>query len=103
MKLIFCPHCQDIVKLHRQVITCECGKSQGTYLNDLNAVYSGDAIPLGINSSSLADAIRNQPVSGNGERFEAFVVPGQCRTFKRVQCIETNVISKTPRGYLPER
>lgn len=89
MKLILCPHCHDIVKLHQEVTTCKCGQSQGAYLDELHVVYSGDAIPLGIANSSLGEAVRNQPVSGNGTVFEAFVIPTQCQTFKRVQYIES--------------
>lgn len=83
MKLIYCPHCHNIVKLCRRVTTCECRLSHGAYLDDLNAVYSGDAVPLGIANSSFIDALRNQPASGDGMRFEAFVIPKKCSTFKR--------------------
>jgi hypothetical protein len=82
MKLIYCSLCHDIIRLRRQVTTCKCGLSHGTYLNDLNAVYSGDAIPLGIDNSSFIDALKNQPKKGQGVRFEAFVIPFECATFK---------------------
>lgn len=87
MKLIYCPHCYDIVKLHRQVTTCECGKSFGAYLDDLHAVYFGDAIPLGIDNPSFVSALENQPASGDGTRFEAFVIPKRCLTFTRMKRI----------------
>ena len=84
MKLIFCPHCQDVVKLRRQLTVCQCGKSYGRYTDGLFAVYSGDAVPLGFANLSLVLAINNQPESGDGERFEAFVIPKKCPTFKKV-------------------
>lgn len=85
MKLIFCPHCQDIVKLRRQRTVCQCSKSWGRYISGLHAVYSGKAIPLGIANISLVLAINNQPKSGDGECFEAFVIPKTCPTFKKVK------------------
>ena len=89
MKLIYCPYCHDIIKLRRQVTICECGKSFGTYLDDLNAAYSGDAVPLGIANSSFIGALKNQPASGDGMRFEAFVIPKDCLTFKRIKRINS--------------
>lgn len=89
MKLIFCPRCQDIVKLHQQVTTCKCGRSHGAYLDGYNAVYCGDAIPLGIINDTIAYAIENQPASGKGKQFNAFVIPKKCPTFKRVRAVGT--------------
>lgn len=85
MKLIFCPHCHDIVKLiFNCQRDCKCERSGGWYVDDLNAVYVGDAIPLGFNNQTLVSAIRNQPESGMGKGFRAFVIPKKCDTFKRL-------------------
>ncbi|MFW9874521.1 MAG: hypothetical protein ACFFG0_15550 [Candidatus Thorarchaeota archaeon] len=85
MKLIFCPKCQDVRKLQlSKNISCSCGCSGGMYLNDLNAIYFGDAIPIGFSNSSFAKAIRNQPEEGQGGRFEAFIIPKKCNTFKKL-------------------
>ena len=84
MKLILCPHCHDIVKLVLNVQRgCECERSWGLYEDDLNVVYGGDAIPLGFDNRTLLRAIKRQPPSGLGYRFEAFVIPRECPTFKR--------------------
>lgn len=95
MKLLLCPECQDVRKLGKLRYTtcecskcvqlyatfCECGESWGYYRADgLNAIVDGEAIPLGFLNSSLVDAIRNRPVSGDGSRFEAFVIPIVCDT-----------------------
>lgn len=86
MKLIFCPHCHDIRKLARLLTTCQCGRSWGQYLEDeLHAVYGGVAAPLGIDNSSFVDALKNQPEDGLGQRFEAFVIPKQCPTFRKIE------------------
>jgi hypothetical protein len=81
MKLIYCPNCYDIVKCQKTDRTCQCGQSGGRYLDDLNAIYWGKAIPLGLANSSFVRALRNQPDEGMGERFEAFVIPKICPTF----------------------
>jgi len=86
MKLILCKKCSDIFKLDIKLRSCKCGKSYGRYLNDdFNAEYAGEyAIPLGFKNSSLKKAIDNQPTSGSGENFEAFVIPKTCDTFIKI-------------------
>jgi hypothetical protein len=86
MKLIYCPACDDVVKLHPELTTCRCGRSYGMYAPDgLNALYGGRAVPLGFANSSLMFAINMQPESGDGQRFEAFVIPKQCPTFHKLE------------------
>ena len=84
MKLILCPHCQDVFKLAYKIRSCECGQSSGKYLEDgLNAEIYGESIPLGFANSSLADAIEKRPKRGDGRRFIAFVIPKECPTIKK--------------------
>lgn len=83
MKLLVCVFCSDVIKLNNvELRTCACGECGGYYKEDgLNAVYWGDsAIPIGFDNSSLVEAIQNQPDSGMGERFVAFVIPKDCPT-----------------------
>ena len=84
MKLIFCPKCQDVVKGEYVIRTCKCGASSVQYIDDLNAVYCGEAIPLGFANTSLAGAIVRQPTIGMGREFTAFVIPKSCSTFKKI-------------------
>jgi hypothetical protein len=84
MKLIYCPACEDIVKCQKSGRTCQCGASGGRYTDSLNAIYWGEAVPLGLANSSFVQALRQQPESGMGSRFEAFVIPKICPTFKKV-------------------
>ncbi len=82
MKLIFCPECWDVVKLDvDSVRKCKCEKSSGVYLDDLNATYSGSAVPLGFSNPSLARALRSQPDFAPGRVFDAFVIEKNCPTF----------------------
>ncbi len=84
MKLIYCTKCQDVVRLVREERHCRCGLSAGIYTEDgLNATYSGPCLPLGFDNGSFVRALNRQPESGRGERFEAFVIPKECPTFKR--------------------
>jgi len=76
MKLIFCPHCHDVVKMRVGIKTfCECGKSWGAYTDNLNAVRNEQCIPLGFTNGSLVNAINHQPEEGLGKNFEAFIIP----------------------------
>jgi hypothetical protein len=84
MKLIFCPVCEDIVKCQKSGRTCLCGASGGRYINDLDAIYWGKAVPLGLANNSFLQALKSQPTEGMGQRFEAFVIPKSCSTFKKV-------------------
>ena len=81
MKLIFCPKCQDVVKLKRCKTFCDCNASWGYYKSDgLNAVINNIAIPLGFANNSLANALENRPAKDMGEKFTAFVIPKKCAT-----------------------
>ncbi|MFP4019735.1 MAG: hypothetical protein ACLFUH_10865 [Bacteroidales bacterium] len=85
MKLIFCKECEDIVRLiPEETRYCQCGKSSGKYTDNLYAWYSGPCIPIGIANSSLAEALTNQPESGDGKKFNAFVIPKKCDTFSKI-------------------
>jgi uncharacterized protein (DUF983 family) len=82
VKLVLCPRCGDLFKLSTNTDrACECGSSWGRYRPDgVRAVIGGQAIPIGLLSLSLARAVRRRPVTGEGERFEAFVIPHACPT-----------------------
>ena len=81
MKLIYCPICNDVRKLRLGVQTlCICEQSGGEYVDDLNAVLRGKAIPIGLNNSELAEALKKQPEEGLGYVFGAFVIPKNCPT-----------------------
>lgn len=81
MKLILCKVCHDVVKGAYKARDCACGASGLQYIDELNAIYWGKAVPLGFNNSSLVKAIGKQPKSGQGKVFEAFVIPKKCDTF----------------------
>lgn len=85
MKLIFCRSCSDLIRLRESIFEqwCKCGASSGRYIDHINAIYSGEAIPLGLLNNELVAAIENQPESGQGKVFTAFVIPKQCPTFKK--------------------
>lgn len=83
MKLIHCPQCQDIMKLNMTAKMCVCGKSWGIYIDGLNAIIGGKAIPIGIENHSFFTAVCNQPLEGWGTMFNAFVIPVNCATIKK--------------------
>lgn len=83
MKLIFCPHCQDVVKLQLGERTCMCGKSTGRYVDSQYAEIGGAAIPIGFENGSFVAALERQPESGLGSVFRAFVIPKSVPTVRR--------------------
>jgi hypothetical protein len=82
MKLIYCPKCHDVVRGMMEPRKCACGSSGLQYTDSLNAVYWGEAVPLGFANSSFVDALGRQPEEGGGKLFTAFVIPKNCPTFK---------------------
>lgn len=85
MKLLLCRKCQDVIRLLDEPRKCSCGNVSGNYLDELNAVYSGEyAVPLGFANSTLFEAISNQPEKGMGYNFKAFVIAKDCNTFWKV-------------------
>lgn len=83
MKLILCSYCYDVVSLLSKSRTCDCGGSWGRYLEDnLHAEIGGGAVPLGFSNPDFRRAVRNQPESGEGEYFTAFVIPRVCDTVR---------------------
>lgn len=89
MKLLYCPECGDIFNLTTTEKSCSCGATSGRYLDYLNAVYKG-GIPLGITNTSFENAIARQAwlneekeIPFLGANFEAFVIPSNCKTFKK--------------------
>lgn len=87
MKLVLCKKCQDVVRLTSEMRQCKCRASGGCYIDDIQAVYWGEeAVPLGFDNPSLVYAIQHQPETpGVGRKFEAFVIPKVCDTFKKVK------------------
>lgn len=82
MKLLFCPHCQDVIKLVSSIRrACLCGKSHGECFPDgLHAQIGGAAIPLGIDNNSLLAALESRPEAGDGAGVVAFVIAKQSQT-----------------------
>lgn len=62
MKLLLCSKCDDVIKLTvGKWRRCECGQTSGRYLEDGDkAEVSEGCIVLGINSTSLSEAVRHR-------------------------------------------
>ena len=87
MKLLFCMACQDLFKLRQHRFkSCQCGKSKGKYLDELNAIYKGEyAVPIGIDNMSFCKSL--QKLAGSqkeiGSDFKAFTINKFCKTYVR--------------------
>ena len=86
MKLIFCKHCSDTVKLDKTKRYCKCGKCYGWYEEDgLHAHVNGTSVVLGIDNRQLAQAIKYRFEENGYTReflgFDAFIIiPEICKT-----------------------
>lgn len=59
MKLLYCAHCGDIVRLFPERRTCRCGKSWGEYLEDgATTVQTYPGLSLGIANEDFAQALQ---------------------------------------------
>lgn len=85
MKLILCRACSDIFSLTTSIRACGCKKSWGQYEKDgIKAIYGGLSVPIGIANSSLSEAVKKQPDTGDGIQFNAFVIPKKDRSMRRI-------------------
>jgi hypothetical protein len=58
MKLMYCAHCHDIVKLFPEKRSCKCGKSWGHYLDDNSTtVQTFPSLSLGIANPDFNGAV----------------------------------------------
>jgi len=85
MKLLYCPHCQEIRSLSQVPKQCGCKMSGGMYLDSVRVEVWGDAIPLGIANASFLDALQHRPKNGLGKEFIAFVIPKECSTVRETK------------------
>lgn len=86
MKLVYCQKCQGIIRLRNIEKQCDCGLTKGKYIDNLNAVFSGEfAIPMGVDNNSFREAllIYNDMNFQYGPNFKAFIITEPCKTFKR--------------------
>lgn len=83
MKLLYCLECGDVYSMRSEERNCVCGKTKGRYLDNLNAVFSGPAIPLGFHNNAFKWALDHQPEMAMGKEFTAFVIEKKCPTFKK--------------------
>ena len=84
MKLIFCPYCEDVVKLTRYDRSCICGASGGKYLEDgLHAEIRGKAVPVGIDNRSFVEALKLYEV-GLNHNITAFLISKDSDRVKKV-------------------
>jgi hypothetical protein len=57
MKLMYCAHCRDIVRLFRDKRACRCGRSWGHYLDDdSTTVQTWPGLSLGIANPDFVQA-----------------------------------------------
>ena len=71
MKLLFCPHCNDIQKLTRkEVRRCKCGKAYGRGLPDGSHVWVNEGtLVIGIANDDLLYAAGQRLAGGDAEIF----------------------------------
>ena len=85
MKLIFCPHCQDLIKMRIRKRFCACRKAWGQYEKDgLYAKIGGEAIAIGIYNGAFTNAVATRPPFGIGPEFHGFVFPEKSERVQRV-------------------
>jgi len=95
MKLIFCNECHDIVSMRYELRSCDCGRSQGRYVDEVHLEYSGPCRVLGFANKSFASALSYHQHNGNtkGIVFKSFVIPSHAESIKRVEEVEVEQTS----------
>jgi hypothetical protein len=109
MKLLFCPHCNDVFSLNTKGRrSCSCGLTYGEYTDDINATISSTGVALGFANGSFTNALREHirnpkgiPVKGRyfdnkGHDFTAFTIPEDAPSVKREgPCVWLDEMLKT--------
>lgn len=58
MKLLFCYHCQDIVRLFPERRSCKCGRSSGQYAEDKSTtIQTSESLSVGIANQDFLHAV----------------------------------------------
>jgi hypothetical protein len=66
MKLMYCAHCGDVVRLFPERRSCKCGKSWGHYLNDdSTTVQTWPSLSLGIANPDFREAEKSFAAAPN--------------------------------------
>lgn len=71
MKLLFCRDCNDVRKLHREIVRCRCGQARGRYLEDgwHAEVWGERAEVIGLANADIVKACGlNKTTGPNGGR-----------------------------------
>jgi hypothetical protein len=72
VKLLYCPHCGDIVRLFPEKRFCLCGKSWGHYLDDgATTVQTWPGLSIGIANPDFVEA--EQAFGADMTRFSPMV------------------------------
>jgi hypothetical protein len=74
MKLLFCPVCMDLFKLRSEKRFCSCGASAAHYVDDVQAMYYGEAIPVGISNDGFQRAFWNRNKNHDQLNFGAWII-----------------------------
>ena len=94
MKLLYCPECATAFNLAQKRRTCDCGLCGGQYLDEIAAEYYGPAVVFCIGNTSFLRAEAMQDVldceghSAIGAPFDAFIIPANAPTVKKLAAIE---------------
>lgn len=88
-----CLDCGDIFSLNMKRKICSCGKTQGQYIDNLNAEIKGNCKAIGFANNSFRkayqmqkiedDAQAGKPVCCDGVPFTAFFIPESATSVKR--------------------
>ncbi len=88
MKLILCSRCHDVVRLTSERRPCRCGAVAGKYLDDdWHAVYSGPAVPIGIDNIGLGKAITEWGTEGEELPINCWIMRKDYAVFKKVDVV----------------
>lgn len=89
MKLIKCNDCESILNLTVKIKKCECGKSKGQYIDQINAIVEGPCTVIGFSNTSLMNAELTAEIVGeedeNPVEFKAFVIPVKATDVTRIE------------------
>ncbi len=82
MKLILCPHCNDLFRMYLETRTCKCGSSFGKHINADDVIVSKDAIIIKMENQDI-DECKIKCSKDEIIGIRTWKIQNRCRKIKR--------------------
>ena len=87
-KLLFCPACQDVVRLMAYMRYCHCELSYGYMESPVYAAIGGRAMLIGLENNSFYQQVIAKPKEPFTGDFTAFIIEDPCIVVRKIRRVK---------------